>query len=141
MSTSDRHPASAWFRCAFSGMADAQASRLGGPVYLVGSALWSPAPNDYDVRVVLSEHDEERLFGGRRSDGPEIEWVDDVPIRPAWMRRYREELKQSRRMSRLFGVNVDFQFQTLEAFCRNDGPRLRLDHHPKWFFLAGLTDA
>jgi hypothetical protein len=130
-------PAATWFRCAFCGLANGLAARYGGPLYLVGSALWLSEPNDFDVRVVLSEHDADRLFGEVKP----VEWIDGIPIQPQWMRILREELKQGRRAARVLGVNVDFQFQSFERFIRQDGPRLRLDSHPKFFFLAGMTDA
>ena len=126
-----------WFRWSFQSFANSLASRLGGPVYLVGSALHRHRPADYDVRVVLEEHDLVRLFGladdKKRPDGQ------------LWNTRQwamgREQLKQSRRLSRAMRVNVDFQIQTVhEAEQRATRPRLRLDTASDGFFDAGLGD-
>lgn len=82
----------------------------------------------------LLEHDVERLFGSAKDD-------DIIKTSRQRFRMLREQLKQSRRLSRIWRVNIDFQFQGFYAFWRHDSPKLRLDKAPKWFFLAGLTDA
>lgn len=129
-------PASAWFRLSARTTANAIACRLGGPVYLCGSALsvWRPA--DYDVRVVLAEHDLARLFGKAKPRGDGLDWTERD------LRRGREQLKQSRRLSRRFRCNVDFQIQTEAEHAAHEGcPRLRLDTVPDDVLAAGMGDA
>lgn len=115
----------------------ALAVRLGGPVYLVGSALTEPDPADVDVRVVLAAADLERLFGPRLVRGGRWwDWSEQD------VRRGREQLKQSRRLSRRFGANVDLQIQTEdEARAYAGRPALRLDSIPAAAFAAGLGEA
>lgn len=115
------------------------AARLGGPVYLVGSALTEANPADIDIRVVLADHIE-RLFGPRTMRGGRWwDWTEQD------VRRGREQLKQSRRLSRQFGLNVDFQIQTQGAkgyvVGYRERPKLRLDTMPDTAFGAGLGDA
>lgn len=130
-------PAAVWFRLSARTTANALACRLGGPVYLCGSALsvWRPA--DYDVRVVLAEHDMARLFGRERLQGGDVfDWSERD------LRRGREQLKQSRRLSRRFRCNVDFQIQTEAEHAAHEGrPRLRLDTVPDDVLAAGMGDA
>ena len=101
------------------------------PVYLVGSGLgtfrlWPDYGymHDLDLRCVIRQHDVERLFGKK-----------DVLIP-----MLREQLKQSRRLSRVLYCRVDFQFQT--STSRYEGkPRERIDTMPDELFDAGLNDA
>jgi hypothetical protein len=131
-------PAADWFAIKAQLLANALAARYGGPVYLVGSALALPDPHDFDLRVVLAEVDMARLFG--RDDATDARVGIDHGSR-AW-RRMREQLKQSRRFSRLMRVNIDLQVQTAaEALRYADRPLLRLDRAPAGFFAAGLDDA
>lgn len=129
-------PASSWFSRNAARTACAFATRYGGPVYLVGSALREERPGDFDVRLVLDERDLVRLFGERRI--VQDRWWD-------WTeqdhQRGREQLKQSRRLARRFRCNVDFQFQSLAEAARHAGPRLRLDTVPDATFEAGWTEA
>jgi hypothetical protein len=127
-------PAAEWFAIAFQGCANACAMSYGSPVYLVGSALEKPDPSDFDIRVPMAEADLARCFGkDQRQRGPDDLW----PAR-RW-KMAREQLKQCRRYSRIFSVNVDFQFQTLEqAAGRQDGSRLRLDKATDYDLKAGL---
>lgn len=130
-------PASEWFGLSARSTANAIACRLGGPVYLCGSALSVRRPADYDVRVVLAEHDLARLFGKetQRGDGDIFDWTERD------LRRGREQLKQSRRLSRRFRCNVDFQIQTEAEHAAHEGrPRLRLDNVPDDVLAAGLGD-
>lgn len=138
----ERPYAHEWFAMSLSHLATGAAFMYGGPIFLVGSALYEHDPHDFDVRVVLQEHDFRRLFGDRETDEAKIKrgargWS---PGRQE-LRQGREELKQSRRWWAATGQHhrIDFQFQTLETWAAKDGPRLRLDHVPKWGFLAGLT--
>jgi hypothetical protein len=117
--------------------ADALASRYGGPLYLVGGALKDKTPNDYDVRVIMSEADLTRLFGPDDSHEPRD---PDAMTTPRKWRILREELKRSRRLARHGLPFVDFQIQgEAEAkFYEDQGkPRVRLDRAPEGFFEAG----
>jgi hypothetical protein len=130
--------AAEWFALSFQRLANALACRLGAPVYLVGSALTSARPGDYDVRVVLGDQDLHRLFGRGYDDVGTVssQWS------PGRWRQGREQLKQSRRLSRMMRVNVDFQIQDyVDAERYADLPRLRLDKAPDGFFEAGKGDA
>lgn len=82
----------------------------------------------------LAEHDLARLFGrDRGGDGWQTGERD--------LRRMREQLKQSRRLSRVLRANVDFQIQTLAEFTAHEHrPRLRLDGVPDETLEAGLGD-
>mgnify|MGYP000691666642 CR=1 FL=1 len=129
-------PASEWFCLSARGTANAIACRLGGPVYLTGSALTQARPADVDVRVVLADHDLARLFGKEKPRDDVFDWSERD------LRRGREQLKQSRRLSRRFRCNVDFQIQTEAEHAAHEGrPRLRLDTVPDEALGAGLGDA
>lgn len=126
------------FRCT----ANSYALAYGGPLYLVGSMLTSPNPGDIDIRVMLERADIEQLFG---------ENVEGIPQwTPATYAKCREELKQSRRLTRRWcrtgkswGTRVDFQFQISLAganglpIMREDRPSLRLDDVPLSYLEAG----
>ena len=133
------------FALRFRGNANHLAIAYGGPLYLVGSALISLTPGDIDLRLLLDRADCEAMWG-RRFDHSDIEWSHGK------IARHREELKQSRRLTRrwLGGAGLggarrfDFQFQT--GLFTDDGDRhpvmpekpfLRLDTIP----LAILLDA
>src|SRR5882672_2964033 len=133
------------FALRFRGNANHLAIAYGGPLYLVGSALISLTPGDIDLRLLLDRADCEAMWG-RRFDHSDIEWSHGK------IARHREELKQSRRLTRrwlggagLWGaLRFDFQFQT--GLFTDDGDRhpvmpekpfLRLDTIP----LAILLDA
>lgn len=135
------------FALAFRRTANSYALAYGGPLYLVGSMLTSLEPGDIDIRVMIERGDIEQMFG---------ENVDGIPSwSPATYAKAREELKQSRRLTRrwcrggwLFagrswGTRVDFQFQislTGESglpVMRDDKPSLRLDDVPLSYFTAG----
>lgn len=133
----EERPPAFWFLRNIRRSANAIACRLGGPVYLVGSALDVLRPADFDIRVVLTEPDLLRLFGPDKfRNGDWADWTERE------VRMGREQLKQSRRLSRRFRCNVDFQIQTEADLKRYEGrPRLRLDTVPDETFSAGLRDA
>lgn len=137
------------FAHCFKGQANHLAMQFGGPVYLVGSMLTSEAPGDVDLRLAISREDIEALFG-----------TDNVDCHGDWgaasFRRCREELKQSRRMTRRWCrtqrtsrawdadlPRIDFQFVIVlfddlnEPIFGVDKPRLRLDSVPSAMFTAG----
>lgn len=120
-----------------SGLANTYAASYGGPLYLVGSALTCPDPFDFDLRVVIGEADMLRLFGANERT-PENPWSERQ------MRMAYDRLKQSRRLSRIYGglAFIDFQVQS-EASQEgySDKPRRRLDTIPNWVWRAGLSDA
>lgn len=127
-------PLASWFHWTSRKMVDALACRLGGPVYLCGSALTLAHPSDVDLRMPLDEPDLRRLFGrDRGGDG----WETGERA----MRRMREQLKQSRRLSRVLRANIDFQIQTAAEWAAHEHrPRLRLDGVPDDVLAAGLGD-
>lgn len=133
------------FALQFRANANSLAMAYGGPLYLVGSALTSPEPGDIDLRLCMEREDMETLFGGD-FDAHGIDWS------PAKWRRVREELKQSRRLTRRWrgggpAWRFDFQFQCT-LFSDFDGlpimpegkPFLRLDTAPLDYFRAGRGD-
>ena len=130
-----------WAR-SFVGWANDYAMLFGGPIYLVGSKLTSLTPGDIDIRVQL-DREACALYWGADFDGPSYN------ASHGWLSRKREELKQSRRITRTFGrgrIRIDFQFQC--ALFRDDGtpimregrPFLRLDAVPNELFSAGMSD-
>ena len=127
------HPDALFWALSFRGLANSFASRYGGPLFLVGSALSMASPADYDVRVIVESEDYRRLFGepgALSGDG------EDVFTTQTWA-RLREELKQSRRCSRRMRCNVDFQIQVGYQAKYRDRPALRLDRARSDFFDAG----
>lgn len=130
------------FAAKFLGQANYLAMSYGGPVYLVGSMLTSPTPGDIDLRCLISREDAETWFGERPFLGGN-EWsAGQFAIK-------REELKQSRRMTRrwrcVVGLRIDFQFQALPCGesaepVQDDRPRLRIDRVPDWMLHAGRGD-
>lgn len=97
------------FALRFRANANSYAMQFGGPLYLVGSVLTSLEPGDIDLRLCLERADMEALFGGDVEDRS-LEWSA-----PRW-RREREQLKQSRRLTRRWrggcpAWRFDFQFQ------------------------------
>lgn len=123
------------FARGLEGFANTFAMSYGGPFYLVGSALVEPHPYDVDIRVVIEKHDWLRLFGEPDKREGSV-WSTQ---RVAWA---RDRLKQSRRLSRAFMTNIDFQVQRVEEAERRyvGKPRLRLDTIPDELFKAGLGD-
>lgn len=111
----------------------------GGPVYLVGSALVEPDPYDVDIRCAIGKGDWLRLFGDPQPR-PGCAAYDWPTSRLAWG---RDRLKQSRRLSRAFLRNIDWQVQRVEELEHSyvGKPRLRLDTIPDAIFLAGLGNA
>lgn len=126
-----RPPLGSWLSYAMGPMADALASMYGGRIYMVGSALQLVDPGDVDIRCRLSLADYERLFGTFHTE-------EDRPKIMA--RRYREELKQSRRLWKAFKYRFDFQFQTEKVFDSKIGPRVRVDALDDYVFTGGLGD-
>ena len=131
------------FAVRFRGWANSFALAYGGPLYLVGSLLTSMEPGDVDLRLHL-EREDMLLWFGEDFDAHGLEWS------PAKWRRAREELKQSRRLSRMWrgypARRFDFQFQCA-MFSDIDGlpimrdkPSLRLDTVPLSYFAAGRGD-
>lgn len=118
------------------------AYQFGGPVYVVGSTLTSRDPGDVDLRLALERDDVDALFGKGAADGGSgIVWTTGQHARA------REELKQSRRLTRRWrrvcGRRFDFQF-CVSLFSDTDGepiwgerPRRRLDFVPLEHFTAG----
>lgn len=125
----------------FSATANSLAARYGGPVYLVGSSISSDSPRDYDIRVVVSEYDLTRLFGPG-SNTHKLEPGGRVIPSAREMAMLVEQLKVSRRLSRYFGRNIDFQIELPEyAAKRADKPRFRLDSIPDDVLAtAGMSD-
>jgi hypothetical protein len=136
------------FALRFRGNANHLAIAYGGPLYLVGSALTSLTPGDIDLRLLLDRTDCEAMWGEKFDHG-DLEWSAGK------LSRHREELKQSRRLTRrwkggaIVGVRrFDFQFQTglfTDAPDRHpvmhDKPFLRLDMIPMDVLLdAGRGD-
>ncbi len=136
------------FALRFRGNANHLAIQFGGPLYLVGSALTSLTPGDIDLRLLLDRSDCEAAWG-ERFDHCDLEWSHGK------LARHREELKQSRRLTRrwrggtIAGVRrFDFQFQVglfTDAPDRHpvmpEKPFLRLDTIPIDILLdAGRGD-
>lgn len=138
------------FALRFRGNANHLAIGYGGPLYLVGSALTSQTPGDIDLRLLLLREDAEAMWG-ERFDHFDLDWsVGKIA-------RHREELKQSRRLTRRWkgGAGLgdyvrrfDFQFQ-VTLFSDDpdrhpimpDKPALRLDAIPIGILLdAGRGD-
>lgn len=132
------------FAVRFRSQANNLAMAYGGPLYLVGSMLTSEDPGDCDLRLQLTRDDLEMWFGTDFDKG-HIEWS------PGKWRLEREQLKQSRRLSRRWRGypcrRFDFQFQstlfsdsTGLPIMREDRPSLRLDTVPLKYFDAGRGD-
>lgn len=139
------------FAIRFRSNANYLAISYGGPLYLVGSCLTSLTPGDIDLRLMLAREDCEAMWGDR-FDHSDLEWS------PGKLACHREELKQSRRLTRRwkggagFGGCVrrfDFQFQSAlfsddpdrHPIMREDRPALRLDAIPIDILLdAGRGD-
>lgn len=112
------------FASRFRSNANYLAISYGGPLYLVGSCLTSPLPGDIDLRLMLAREDCEAMWG-ERFDHSDLDWS------PGKLARHREELKQSRRLTRRwkggagFGGARRFDFQ-FEVTLFSDDP----DRHP-----------
>lgn len=130
------------FARSFRGWANELAMLYGGPLYLVGSALTIDHPGDYDLRLQLDRETCVLYWGDKFG---EQSWDPS----DGWFARKREELKQSRRITKTFGrgwKRFDFQFQC--TLFRDDGtplmregkPVLRLDECPTHLFAAGRGD-
>ena len=132
------------FALRFRANANSLAMAYGGPMYLVGSLLTSPEPGDVDLRIMLAREDLELWFG-KDFDATNLDWS------PARWRLEREQLKQSRRLSRRWrgypARRFDVQFQSC-LFSDTDGlpimregkPSLRIDTVPLDYFRAGWSD-
>lgn len=133
------------FATSFRGWANELAMLFGGPLYLVGSSLTSLHPGDRDLRLML-DRETCVVWWGEDFGGPSWE------SKPGWFARKREELKQSRRMTKAWNrapgmPRIDFQFQST-LFSELDGepigyegkPRLRLDDADRALFAAGRSD-
>lgn len=129
------------FAIRFRAQANSLAMAYGGPLYLVGSLLTSLDPGDVDLRLQL-EREDMLLWFGEDFDAHGIEWS------PAKWRREREQLKQSRRLSRRWrgypARRFDFQFEPALMsdvdglpIMREGKPCLRLDTVPLDYFRAG----
>lgn len=137
------------FALRFRDNANYLAIAYGGPLYLVGSALTSLAPGDIDLRLLLDRADCEAMWG-RRFDHLDLNWSQGK------IARHREELKQSRRLTRrwrggaLLGGVRRFDFQFEPALFSDDAdrhpimrdkPSMRLDTIPMDILLdAGRGD-
>jgi hypothetical protein len=139
------------YQCALRNLrrlATGQAGAYGGPVYLVGSGvgefrLWPDYGwlRDLDIRCIVTPAIAEGLFGPH-----DIVAGDLYAYSAQAIAMTREQLKQSRRLSRALHCRVDFQFQVqsdpIACPPRYIGkPRLRLDTLPDVVFSAGLGDA
>lgn len=131
------------FALRFRNNANHLAIAYGGPLYLVGSALTSLTPGDIDLRLMLLREDAEAMWG-ERFDHSDLDWSAGK------IARHREELKQSRRLTRRWkggagfagARRFDFQFQSAlftDAEDRHpvmpDKPLLRLDTIPMGILL------
>lgn len=141
----------AMFARCYRALFNETAIMFGGPLYLVGSILTSETPGDIDLRLQL-DRATCILYWGEKFAGPSWE----AP--KGWIARKREELKQSRRLTKVIGRGgrgrVDFQFQcTLFSGCddlgngiagrpimRDGKPHLRVDEIPDHVFVAGRGD-
>ena len=134
-------PRARTFAGIFRGNANSIAFAYGGPVFLVGSYITDEMPGDIDIRVLLAVEDLELWFGPVWQ-GIGHDWE------PGAFRRHRDELKQSRRLTRRWhgptnGMRIDFQFQNSlfddegEAFQPDERPRIRLDAVPNSMLRAG----
>ena len=133
------------FALRFRGNANSLAMAYGGPMFLVGSVLTSLEPGDIDLRLILERTEMEALFG-KDFDSHGLEWS------PAKWRVEREQLKQSRRLTRRWrggcpAWRFDFQFQCgLNSdvdglpIMHEGKPWLRLDTVPLSYFTAGKGD-
>lgn len=138
------------FALRFRNNANHLAIAYGGPLYLVGSALTSLTPGDIDLRLLLDRADCEAMWG-ERFDHSDLEWS------PGKLARHREELKQSRRLTRRwrggsglgYARRFDFQFKCAlftdsddrHPVMPDDKPFLRLDTIPIDILLdAGRGD-
>lgn len=130
-------------RC-MRGFANEYAMLFGGPLYLVGSYLTASHPGDIDLRLML-DRETCVLYWGEDFGGPSWD------AKPGWFARKREELKQSRRLTRTFGrgrYRIDFQFQcTLfseispgEPIGYEGKPKIRVDTAPNELFAAGTGE-
>lgn len=136
-----RERAEAW-ALRFRGQANHLAFQFGAPLYLVGSYLHAEEPGDIDIRCLIAREDLEAWFG-KDCDGAGLDWT------PGSFKRCREELKQSRRMTRRWNrkdrppIRIDFQFQeslfsdTTGEPIQDDRPRIRLDAVPIEMLRAG----
>lgn len=133
------------FALRFRGQANHLAFQFGGPVYLVGSYLHAENPGDIDLRCMIEREDADLWFG-KDADGHGIDWT------PGSFARCREELKQSRRLTRRWKPGdttrnrIDFQF-LIVLFSditgepiQDDRPRIRLDTVPLEMLRAGRGD-
>lgn len=94
----------------------------GGPVYLIGSALYNENPRDIDIRVVISVTDFNRIYGNYEKFNEEYisgefdtiawKWVDD-------------RLKRCRDLYQQTSENIDFSVIAEPAW--NPVEFLRLD--------------
>jgi hypothetical protein len=131
------------FAIRFRNNANHLAIAYGGPLYLVGSCLTSLTPGDIDLRLLLDRSDCVAMWGEHFDHGS-VEWSAGK------LARHREELKQSRRLTRRWrggagfdGIRrFDFQFQCglfTDAEDRHpvmpDKPFLRLDSVPMHILL------
>jgi len=97
-----------YIRC----FSECAASRLGSPIYLVGSCLESITPNDIDLRCVIADEEFDRVFG----DAPEKNQFLALVL-SEWF------------AGRLYAVTtnllgIDFQFQRQTVSDRISRPRL-----------------
>jgi len=133
------------FALRFRGQANHLAFQFGAPLYLVGSYVHADTPGDIDIRCLIECQDLELWFG-RDCDGAGVDWT------PGSFARCREELKQSRRLTRRWKPGdvtrhrIDFQFQTCLLSdvdgepIQDDRPRIRLDAVPLDMLRAGRGD-
>jgi hypothetical protein len=104
------------------GWANQMAARFARPVYLVGSALTSAVPRDWDVRIVLSNAEFELRYG----DSRQYEAGAWRPKRfPAMLGYYADMAKLTAQAVSAARVNVDFQVHPMRFAYRFKGERRR----------------
>lgn len=106
------------------------------PVYLCGSTLVKPYPNDIDIRIQLDDDDFAlRYAGAMNAEAAVARWIEQGQT-GAWTQiRWRwssDCTKRCRRAWKLTNLNVDFQVYPA-SWCQTmyaTAPRLRLDEMP-----------
>jgi hypothetical protein len=122
---------------------NSHASAYGGPIYLVGSALATLEPGDWDLRCMLERPALDLWFG----EGWDLENFDKPGWPPSRVALHREQLKQSRRLTRQLKRRVDFKLESCLysdvdglPIMRGGKPHLRMDDLPLSLFKAGFGD-
>lgn len=122
------------FKIRFTQVANGMAWYYGAPVWLTGSALYKEHPRDYDIRIILEDHDYHRLFGTDKVVPA------DKMISPQYRNVIYEQLKENRKWSKHCDCRLDIQFQTVHTVAAFYAlqRRVRLDTLDDYLFHAGL---